>query len=70
MGGTYSFVSSASANLRTVNDPVNQFWGGFAAGAVAGLRSMLLQPKFSIFDLTRLQNEHSHRFSVTVWLLV
>lgn len=40
MGGAYAFVSSAAANLRATNDPYNQLYGGFAAGAVAGLRSM------------------------------
>ncbi|KAK5940594.1 hypothetical protein PMZ80_007011 [Knufia obscura] len=38
MGGTYAFVSTASANLRASNDPTNQFLGGFAAGAVGGLK--------------------------------
>jgi len=38
MGGTYAFVSTASANLRASNDPINQFFGGFAAGAIGGLK--------------------------------
>lgn len=39
MGGTYSFVSTASANLRQKNDPWNHFWGGLTGGALLGLRS-------------------------------
>lgn len=38
MGGTYAFVSTASANLRGSQDPTNQFFGGFAAGAIGGLK--------------------------------
>ena len=41
MGGVYAFTQSASANLRASNDHWNQFIGGFAAGSIAGLRSML-----------------------------
>lgn len=39
MGGTYAFVSAASANLREKNDAFNQALGGFAAGTLVGLRS-------------------------------
>src|SRR5437763_11110028 len=39
MGGTYAFVSTASANLRQKNDPYNPGLGGFFAGALVGLRS-------------------------------
>jgi Tim17/Tim22/Tim23/Pmp24 family len=39
MGGTYAFVSTASANLREKNDPWNHFWGGMTGGALLGLRS-------------------------------
>jgi len=39
MGGTYAFVSTASANLREKNDPWNHFWGGVTGGALLGLRS-------------------------------
>jgi hypothetical protein len=39
MGGTYAFVSAASANLRQKNDPYNPGLGGFFAGALVGLRS-------------------------------
>jgi len=38
MGGTYAFVSTASANLRQKNDPYNNALGGFFAGALVGLR--------------------------------
>jgi len=38
MGGTYAFVSTASANLRQKNDPYNQGLGGFFAGTLVGLR--------------------------------
>jgi len=38
MGGTYAFVSTASANLREKNDPYNPGLGGFFAGALVGLR--------------------------------
>lgn len=41
MGGTYAFVSTASANLRQKNDPYNPGLGGFFAGALVGLRSAL-----------------------------
>ena len=40
MGGTYAFVSTASANLRQKNDAYNPGLGGFFAGALVGLRSM------------------------------
>lgn len=40
MGGTYAFVSTASANLREKNDPYNPGLGGFFAGALVGLRSV------------------------------
>lgn len=49
MGGAYAFVRSASANLRRTNDPYNEFFGGLAAGAVAGLRSTSLLSKLSVF---------------------
>jgi len=39
MGGTYAFVSTASANLREKNDPYNPGLGGFFAGALVGLRN-------------------------------
>ena len=39
MGGTYAFISTASANLRQKNDPYNPGLGGFFAGALVGLRS-------------------------------
>ena len=39
MGGTYGFVSAASANLREKKDPLSEATGGFFAGAAAGLRS-------------------------------
>jgi hypothetical protein len=39
MGGTYAFVSTASANLRQKNDAYNPGLGGFFAGALVGLRS-------------------------------
>jgi len=39
MGGTYRFVSTASANLREKNDPYNVALGGFFAGALVGLRN-------------------------------
>lgn len=39
MGGTYAFVSTASANLRQKNDAYNAGLGGFFAGALVGLRS-------------------------------
>lgn len=42
MGGTYSFASIASANLRAKDDFINHGIGGACAGALAGLakRSM------------------------------
>lgn len=42
MGGTYAFVSTASANLRQKNDPYNPGLGGFFAGALVGLRKRSL----------------------------
>ena len=41
MGGTYAFVSTASANLREKNDPYNDGLGGLFAGALVGLRRTL-----------------------------
>ena len=38
MGGTYEFVSTASANLREKNDTWNPTVGGFFAGSVMGLK--------------------------------
>lgn len=38
MGGTYSFVRTASANLREREDPWNTALGGFFSGAIIGLR--------------------------------
>lgn len=38
MGGTYSFVRTASANLRETNDTYNTALGGFFAGSILGLR--------------------------------
>ncbi|KAI9813535.1 MAG: hypothetical protein M1832_006266 [Thelocarpon impressellum] len=38
MGGAYEFVKVASANLREKDDSWNPSLGGFAAGAVMGLR--------------------------------
>jgi len=40
MGGTYQFITTATANLREKQDPWNQFLGGFSAGSFIGLRSM------------------------------
>ncbi|KAF7504168.1 hypothetical protein GJ744_002637 [Endocarpon pusillum] len=37
VGGTYAFISTASANLREKNDPYNQALGGFCAGALLGV---------------------------------
>ena len=42
MGGSYAFVRTASANLRRTNDPYNEMFGGLVAGAIAGMRSALL----------------------------
>ncbi len=39
VGGTYAFISNASANLREKNDPYNQALGGFCAGALLGVPS-------------------------------
>ncbi|KAJ5570526.1 NADH-ubiquinone oxidoreductase [Penicillium hispanicum] len=39
MGGTYSFVKTASANLREQEDPWNTAVGGFFSGAILGLRA-------------------------------
>uniref|UniRef100_A0A093UUE4 NADH-ubiquinone oxidoreductase 21.3 kDa subunit n=1 Tax=Talaromyces marneffei PM1 TaxID=1077442 RepID=A0A093UUE4_TALMA len=39
MGGTYSFVRTASANLRETNDTYNTALGGFFAGSILGLRA-------------------------------
>lgn len=41
MGGTFAFVSTASANLREKDDPYNVGLGGFFAGALVGLRSRI-----------------------------
>ncbi|EED17661.1 NADH-ubiquinone oxidoreductase 213 kDa subunit [Talaromyces stipitatus ATCC 10500] len=38
MGGTYSFVRTASANLREKDDTWNTALGGFFAGSILGLR--------------------------------
>jgi hypothetical protein len=38
MGGTYSFVRTASANLRETDDTYNTALGGFFAGSILGLR--------------------------------
>ncbi|KAJ5172903.1 hypothetical protein N7492_005496 [Penicillium capsulatum] len=38
MGGTYSFVRTASANLREQEDVYNTALGGFFSGALLGLR--------------------------------
>lgn len=38
MGGTYSFVRTASANLREQDDVYNTALGGFFSGALLGLR--------------------------------
>jgi hypothetical protein len=43
VGGTYAFVSTASANLREKRDPYNQALGGFCAGSLLGLRSKSVQ---------------------------
>ena len=40
VGGTYQFISTASANLREKRDPYNEALGGFFAGAILGLRRM------------------------------
>jgi len=42
MGGTYAFISTASANLREKRDPWNHAMGGFVAGALVGLRKRSL----------------------------
>ncbi len=47
MGGTYGFVSAASANLREKKDPLSEATGGFFAGAAAGLRSRPGLPSFA-----------------------
>lgn len=60
MGGTYAFVSTASANLRASNDPTNQFLGGFAAGAVGGLKRTLADSSVDSC-LTIKQVEHSRQ---------
>lgn len=39
MGGTFSFVSTASANLREKNDFLNHALGGACAGSLVGLAS-------------------------------
>ncbi|CRG87611.1 NADH-ubiquinone oxidoreductase 21,3 kDa subunit [Talaromyces islandicus] len=39
MGGTYTFVRTASANLRETEDPYNGAIGGFFSGAILGLRA-------------------------------
>ncbi|KAK5261583.1 hypothetical protein LTR40_001931 [Exophiala xenobiotica] len=41
MGGTFSFVSTASANLREKNDFVNHAIGGACAGSLVGLANRL-----------------------------
>jgi hypothetical protein len=39
VGGTYAFISNASANLREKQDPWNQAIGGFCAGSLLGFKS-------------------------------
>ncbi|EFE39220.1 hypothetical protein TRV_06132 [Trichophyton verrucosum HKI 0517] len=39
MGGSYEFVKTASANLRTKKDYWNSVYGGFAAGSLVGFRA-------------------------------
>jgi len=38
MGGTFSFVKTASANLREREDTFNTSIAGFFSGAILGLR--------------------------------
>lgn len=40
MGGSYEFVKTASANLREKQDHWNVVAGGFASGALLGLRGV------------------------------
>lgn len=40
MGGTFSFTSVASANLREKNDFINNAIGGACAGSLPGLAGM------------------------------
>ncbi len=46
MGGTYSFVRAASANLRETNDTYYTALGGFFAGSILGLRGAYLSLAF------------------------
>lgn len=38
-GGAYQFTLDATANLRHKDDCYNEFYAGFAAGAVTGIMS-------------------------------
>lgn len=44
MGGSYEFVKTASANLRTKEDHWNSVYGGFAAGSLVGFRGESFLP--------------------------
>lgn len=44
VGGTYAFISTASANLREKNDPYNHALGGFCAGALLGVPRTWMLP--------------------------
>lgn len=49
-GATYAFISTASGNLRQTDDLWNHVWGGFATGALLGLRSKLIMTSFECFS--------------------
>lgn len=72
MGGTYSFVKTASANLREQEDTWNTAIGGFFSGAILGFRGKTKKKKLrfcvnrrSGTDFERPQSVPSPLFSVT-----
>ena len=74
MGGTYSFVKTASANLREQEDTWNTAIGGFFSGAILGFRGKTLKKKKNLrfcvncrssTDFERPQSVPSPLFSVT-----
>lgn len=56
MGGTYSFVRTASANLRETNDTYNTALGGFFAGSILGLRGVYFVISFQWISLADIYN--------------
>jgi hypothetical protein len=70
VGGSYAFVSTASANLRTKDDMWNQVYGGLAAGAILGLRSKTSSMMAKEQNTNPNKDEHSLLLSARHYLLV